>query len=259
MSTSSFPGMLLASSDIINSSMRLIGVLSAGDTLPSGDMTDALASLNQMIDSWMNERLMIYTILRNVYSLTSGVQTYQLGPGTGATILDQSRYPKLERAGIISLNNAAQPLELPLEMLSDVGWQAIPVKNIQSALPVKLYDDNAFPQRNINMWPIPNTNVQLALYLWTVLSQFPDLVTQFSFPPGYMRAIRFNLGVELAAEWSGDPAKMPLVMKIADESKAWIKSRTVVSTEMSCDPAVVGGTKGGTYNWLSDTPIAKTF
>src|SRR5271154_2295927 len=154
-----YPGLQLAALDIISSALRLIGVLAAGETAPGYQANLALQTLNQMVDSMSAQKLMIWSILRNVYTLTAGIQTYQLGPSTPVTTastLDQQRYTRMERAGIIYLGNALQPLELPMTILTEVGWAAVPVKNIYSSLPQWLYDDKQFPQRNLNFWPIPN-------------------------------------------------------------------------------------------------------
>jgi hypothetical protein len=237
--------------------MRLIGVLASGDSLEGPEANDALWILNQMVDSWQKERLMIEAILRNLYPLTAGVQTYTMGPGNTVNNLDQLRYTRLERAGIINLNNPVQPLELPMNMLDDLGWQAIPVKAIASALPLQLYDDKAFPQRNLNFWPYPNVNVQVALYLWTPITQFKDLEGAYTFSPGVLKALRYNLAMDLAAEFPGDPQRLPLVGQIATMSKAILKSFNITNYEMSCDPALVPGPTGGQYNWISDTYFSK--
>lgn len=260
-----YPGLFPTVMDLLKRSFRLIGVLAGGESsqgLSGDDFNDALFAANQLLDSWNTERLMVWGILRNVYNLQAGVQTYQLGPqqtGTAATTLDQVRYSKIERYGIISLTNAAQPLELPIEDLSYIDWQSIPVKNITSALATKVYDDRAFPQRNLNFYPIPNVAIQAVVYPWTQVTQFTGLTQSLAFPPGYLRALAYNIAMELAAEWPGDPSRMPLVMKIAADAKAAVKSLNIVDLTMACDPMVVGTIRGGVYNWLTDEPISKGF
>jgi hypothetical protein len=259
--SSSYPGLQITALDIINSAMRLIGVLAAGEQLAGQDANTGLSILNQMVDSWQIERLMIYAILRNVYTLTPGTQTYTLG-GTvvNSTNLDVLRYTKIDRYGILSFSNPSQPLELPLDYLTEVEWAAIPVKAIQSALPTKIYDDNAFPARNLNVFPVPNGSYAVAIiaYAWTPIGQFLSFSQQYTFPPGYLKALRYNLAVDLAAEWPGDPANFPLIMKIAMESKAMIKSNNVTPQPMACEQVVLSQTRGAQYNWLADTPISKT-
>ena len=206
--------------------------------------------LNQMLQSWAIQRLMVFTVQRQVFTLNSGVQVATLGPGG---TFNAARPPRIERAGVINLNNPAQPLELPLSYINTQKWAGVPVKNIQSPLPGEVWDDNQFPLRNLTFWPVPSVQVQIALYTWAALSTYPDLVvTDIEFPPAYDRAIRYNLAVELAAEFDQENLN-PRVDKIATESKAEIKRMNYQPIYLSCDPAVVSP-DGDWYNWLTDGP-----
>jgi hypothetical protein len=234
--------------DLIASSARLIGVLASGETLSGNEIADALVILNQMLDSWNSERLNIWTININEFPLTPGQQTYTLGTGGNFSI---ARPPKIERMSIVSLLNPAQPLELPLEMLTDAGWQAIPVKLISSSLPTLVYDDGAFPLRNLNYWCIPTIAVNTRIYSWNSLSVF-NLTTDMTFPPGYLKAIRYALAVDLAPEF-GRPVP-PEVAAQAILSIAKIKQMNAPLTESRLDPVLAGNNRQ-LYNWISDTFI----
>src|SRR5271154_5020111 len=105
--------------DLIKSAMRVLNVLASGEEPSGAEAADGLGILNQMLDSWQIERLMIFTIQRvvndingNPFNLVSGQQVYKVGLGGDFNI---PRPPRIARIGIISLNNTQQPLELPLE------------------------------------------------------------------------------------------------------------------------------------------------
>ena len=55
--------------DQINAALRLIGQLAEGETPSAATSQDALAALNQMIDSWNTDRLLVYTTQTQVFSL----------------------------------------------------------------------------------------------------------------------------------------------------------------------------------------------
>lgn len=231
--------------DLISSSLRLIGVVAAGETATDAEAQDALIVLNMMLEAWGAERLSVFTLTIRNFSLTPGTQTYTFG--TGGTF-NAARPPRIEYANIVSLNNPSQPLELPLEMLTDSGWSQIPVKNVSSALPLKMYDDGGFPLRNISFWPIPNVAVQVNFYCWTALSSFSDLFTDTLFPPGYLEALRYNLAVRLAPEWQR-PVD-PTVAAMAIQSKQRIKSINAPLLELECDKFLVSPDKR-IFNWLT--------
>jgi hypothetical protein len=238
--------------DLLASALRLIGVLASGET-PSGmESADGLLIAQQMLDSWQAERLNIFAIQFNEFPLVPGQQTYTVGTGANFNI---PRPARIERYSIVNLNNPAQPLELPLQILNFQDWQQlVPVKLISSTLPQYLYDDNQFPYRNLNYWCVPSTNVNTRLYSWAPLSTFPDLVTDVEFPPAYAKAIRYNLAVDLAPEF-GRPVP-PEVMLQAMQTKGVLKAMNAPDPQMMADPAVVNP-RGRIYNWLTDLPAGR--
>lgn len=242
--------------DVISSALRLIGVLDPNEEPDSATAITSLSVMQDMIDSWISESLMVFTIQRivndvnnNPFNLVPGQQVYQLG--LGAPDFNSPRPAKIERAGIINLNNPSQPLELPLEMLTDAGWQAIPVKNITTTLPQKMWNDYAFPNMNLSFWCVPSVQVQLALYEWIPLTQPIQLTDLMCFPPAYRKAIRYNLAVDLAAEFPpAVPQTFQIVASIAAESKGMVKSINARFIDLRVDSALVGSGKG-IFNWLT--------
>jgi hypothetical protein len=248
--------------DLINSALRLIGVLSSEENPSAATANDSLIVFQDLVDSWNAERLTVYFIPRLVFSLTAGKQTYIYGsPVAGNPTVPDFNSPRpaaIERMGIINLNNPIQPLELPLQYLTVAQWQEIPVKNIQSALPQYCWDDQDYPFRNLSFWPVPNVPIQTAIYPWTALVQPAALSTQIAFPPGYFRALRYNLAVDLAAEFPVVPQQvLGPVMKTALEAKAIVKTMNTPIIDLRCDPAIVSSSEKGLYNWLSDMPAGR--
>ncbi len=251
----------IATLDVISSALRLIGVLAAGETPDAGSASDALIVFNDMVDSWQAQRLMIYQVVRLVFNLSNKqVYTYGLAnPATNPTPdFNSPRPAAIERMGIINLNNPQQPLELPLQYLTVAQWQEIPVKNITSALPQYCWDDNGFPFRNLSFWPVPNVPLQVAIYPWVALGQPATLTTLISFPPGYAKCFRYNLAVDLAAEYPlAPPQVVATVAAIAQESMRVVKAMNQPILDLRCDPAVTAGVELGLYNWISDMPAGR--
>lgn len=241
--------------DLIASSFRLIGVLASGET-PSGAMSaDALLILQQMIDAWMVERMMTFTLNIDEFALVPGQQVYTYGL-TGN--FNKPRPARIERMSIVNLSNPAQPLELPIEMLTDEQWQReIPVKVITSTLPLYVYDDGAFPFRNLSFYPVPQILVNTRIYSWAPAITFSDLVTDVPLPPAYAKAMRYNLAVDFMAEFPGNPATFGQVTAIAAETKAKIKILNSPTVQSGIDQALVEP-EGGYYDWRADMPVGGT-
>lgn len=245
----------MTAQQLIERSLRLIGVLASEETASGAEAADALVTLNDMIDQWNSERLAVFSITRNggstdgtTFPLVASQQLYTLGAGGNFNV---ARPPKIERASIEYLANPSQPLELPIDIYDEQQWQQIPVKSTTSNIPRLVYVDYAFPTINLRYWPTPNEVHNAILYYWTALTQFTALATNLTFPPGYAKALRYNLALDLAPEYGR--AVPPEVAVQAVDSKAKIKALNITTPILRVDPALRGG--GGQYNWLTDEPV----
>jgi hypothetical protein len=240
------PGVTVGS-DIIYPALRLIRVAArAGHGSQPEIITESLAALNAMIDSWNTERLVVPALLRNVFTLTAGDQDYTIGPS--GDFMVNERPSRIEKAGLIDTNNPSQPIELPMEILTIEQWQALPVKSVESTIPAKLYYDQGLSigSGTIYLWPLPTTANQIALYLWQTLLQFQTVEDPFAMYPGYLRAIQYNLALELAPRHI-NAVVSPLVLDTAVKSKAAIKALNSPTLELRCDPALLG--VGKRWDW----------
>lgn len=133
--------------------------------------------------------------------------------GTGFTLTVDSvsgadwsvdRPMRIQQAYCRLQSGTPQELDLPLVELTDSQFSSITVKNTPSTFPFYLYDNGNYPLRTITLWPIPQTANVCVLWLMQPLVNFDELDTPIQYPPGYERAFRFNLAIELAAEWGKD-------------------------------------------------------
>lgn len=235
--------------DIITRAMRTLGRLQPGE-VPADDVAQhCLLILQELVDTWKAERLMIKVIDRHTYPIVSGQASYTIGPGAN---FDQERPEYVTDAGVIT-TSVNPNFELPLDVIDDDEFAAISIKGLQSALPKKLYYDYAFAAAtgygNVFLFPIPNVgNLTLALYSATALGQFADLSqTSYRLPPAYARALHYNLAVELVDDL-GRPMT-PSLAKLAVDSKAVVQRVNYRSTKLRVDPSL--GPSGGAFNWLT--------
>jgi hypothetical protein len=237
------PGVTVGS-DILYPALRLLRLIRPGQGPQPEILTEALAALNSMIDSWNIERLMIYAVLRSVFTLVASDGDYSIGP-SGDWLVD-SRPSRVEKAGLIDISNPAQPLELPIEVLTLDKWKAITLKSLASTLPLSLYYDQNLDVGSgmVYVWPVPTVANQVALYLWRSLLMFQSVEEAFDVPQGYLRALKYNLAVELAPSYE-NAVLSPRVVQTAAESKARIKSLNAPSLVMRCDSGLLNNSGGG--------------
>lgn len=205
--------------------MRLIGAIATGETPSADELSDGLSTLNDLLDSWSNEGLLIYSVTRETFPLTQGQSRYSIGVGGD---FDTSRPQKIQEATILSSGN-----ELPLNILNVQEYAAISIKTTTSNIPSDIYLEGTFPLNYLNLYPTPSSADSLVLYSLKPLSKYTLSSDTVSLPPGYARALRYNLALELSPEY-GKPLN-ELIISVAQESKASIQRYNTAPVYMNSD------------------------
>ena len=250
--------------ELITGSLRLINVIQANEVATADDMNISLAALDALVDSWSTDNLAIYLLKAYYFPLVVNQKAYTLGSGGNWNL---PRPMNVERivvsyngsltldplTGLYSLNQSQNTLDIPMESLTDAQYAAIPVKDQPATYPLKFYDDGNFPLRTISVWPVPTTGQPVTVWTRQPLSTFSSLDDPINFPRGYERALRFNLALELSAEFGKVPQEE--VERIARDSYASLKRLNSRPQVMRNDIAI--GAPGPTaynYNLATTTP-----
>ena len=202
--------------DQINGAMRLIGMLAEGETPSAAASQDALSALNQMIDSWNTERLSIFSTQDQVFTWPASAKSRTLGPtgdfvGNRPVLIDDATY----------FRDAATNVSYGIKIINQQQYDGIAVKTVTSTYPQVLWINMSFPDIEMYVYPVPLRPLEWHFISVEELHQPATLATTLSFPPGYLRAFRFNLACEIAAEFGVEPS--PQVQRIAMTSKRNIK------------------------------------
>jgi hypothetical protein len=207
---------MASAGDIINGSLRLLGVLAEGETPSSETSLDALTAMQQMIDSWNTERLTIYATQDQVFTWPAGTLTRTLGPtgdfvGNRPVLLDDSTYFRDPGTGV----------SYGIKFINQQQYNGIAVKTVTSTFPQVIFVNETFPDIEMTVYPRPTRALEWHFISVEELSKPAVLATELFFPPGYLRAFRYNLATELAPEFGVEPS--PQVSRIAMTSKRNLK------------------------------------
>jgi hypothetical protein len=197
---------------IIERAMRSINALGAGEALGPDDARDALDALNDVLEGWSNERLTIYQITQEGFALTPGQATYSIGTNGDFN----TPRPMRITSAFLRWNGA----DYPVDLITQEEYDSIALKAAQSNLPSVLYVDTGYPLSTVKLWSVPNVAATLYLNSLKPLAAFGALTDAVSFPPGYARALRYALALELMPEYG---ANNPLIIARAANAKRWIK------------------------------------
>lgn len=214
--------------DLVSASLRLIGALAPGESLAAQEATDGLASINRLISSWSTEGLLIFAETRETpLTMTVADATYTMGTSGNFTTRPMD-------VAYVTIQDATSGVEtVPLRKLTQVEYAARD-KTLSADKPWAFYDDGAFPQRTLTLYPIPSAAHKLVPYTKQPLTVISTLDTSISLPPGYERALTYNGAMELAPEYGR--AVPDTVAMIAVESKGTIKRANMRPILMTPDP-----------------------
>lgn len=202
--------------DQINRALRLLGVLAEGETPSAAASQDALMALNQMLDSWNTERLMIYNTIDQVFTWPAGEITRHLGPtgefvGLRPVLLDDSTYYR----------DPGTNVSFGIKFINQQQYDGIAVKTVTSTYPQVMWINMEFPNISMTIYPKPTRDLEWHFISVQELAQPAELSTVLYFPPGYLRAFTYNLAMEIAPEFGVEPS--PQVSRIAMTSKRDLK------------------------------------
>jgi len=202
--------------EIINGALRLLGMLAEGETPSAETSADSLFSMNQMIDSWNIERLSVFSTQDQTFTWPAGEITRTLGPtgnfvGNRPVRLDDATYYR----------DPSTNVSFGIKFINQQQYDGIAVKTVTSTYPQVIFVNETFPDMTMTIYPKPTRVLEWHFISVEPLSQPATLATELAFPPGYLRAFRYNLACEMAPEFGVEPS--PQVKRIAMVSKRNIK------------------------------------
>ena len=204
---------MATANDIINRALRSLSVIGQGESADPDQAADCLVALNDMLASWANESLMLFQVVQDQITLTPGKKDYTIGEG--AFDVNTVRPVEVLQA-FVRLNGA----DYPVDVVSRDMYQRITLKSTSSNIPTFLYYDTGFPASTLRLWAVPSQANVLFIDSQKPLTGFSALSAAVSLPPGYERALRLNLAVELMPEFQ---VSNPRLDMMAREAKAGIK------------------------------------
>lgn len=226
-----------SANDFSKAALQLLNVIQAGEDPSSEDGQVAFDVLNRWVDWLGTQRQTIYFLTRTAHTLTASTASYTIG--TGGTI-NIARPVWIDSAGLILNTADATPTEAPIRVLTDDEYARIGQKTLTSSLSGAVWYDHNWSSALGRVYPLPIPSVsttQLVLYTPTAITEFAAQSTDYTFPPGYERAIVYNLAHELTAWY---PAATPPVNlpAMAMNSLADVKRANNRLSHVVIDPAL---------------------
>lgn len=207
---------MATANDQINAALRLLGVLAEGETPSAAVSQDALAAMNQMIDSWNTERLSVFSTQDQTFIWPVGEITRTLGPtgnfvGQRPVRMDDATYYR----------DPSTNVSFGIKFINQQQYDGIAVKTVTSTYPQVIFVNETYPDVTMTIYPKPTRPLEWHFISVDPITQPVSLSTDILLPPGYLRAFKYNLACEIAPEFGVEPSAT--VQRIAMTSKRNLK------------------------------------
>lgn len=228
--------------DLITGALRKIGEYAPGETLADADASDALDSLNGMLDLWSLQHLSVFNQIETVKTLTGAAQ-YTIGVGGFFNIERPYRIAKMYSR----LTTTGSTVDFGCEEATLEKYGSIGLKTQPGPWPKMCYYNSGWPQGTLNFWPVPQSGVEF--HLWTdqvfVALALADTV---ALPRGYFLGVQMNLCEILCPEYG--LSVPPDIRRMAKDFRQILKDQNASpQAEVTIDRAI-SSTGGVDAGWI---------
>lgn len=198
---------------LITTAAKNIKAIGGDEALTNTEANDGLTLLNAMLDSWWLDRLAVYQVQLENFTLSAGQTSRTIG-ATGQWVT--TRPERIESAFIRA------GTDWPMVQYTFGQYDAIPLKSTQGQ-PHYFFYDPSYPDGTIYFYFTPSGTFTVYLRSWKRLQSFASLTEDMALPSGYERAIYWNLAVEMFPQFM-DGEVPGTVLRQAMLSKGAIES-----------------------------------
>ncbi|MBS1093838.1 hypothetical protein [Gluconobacter wancherniae] len=214
-------------SDLINMSLRQIGVGAMGTTASDADLSDAVMHLNMMLAQWQRKRWLVPNLV-DLSFVSTDASLYYVGPGgdldtpvrpdkieaayarllNGAPISTPGDFLPIDFTGadfavpVNGLDGDAQPIDFPLSIIQAYeDYATIGLKALRT-WPSFCHYNPAYPLGEFRPWPIPAAGIwEFHLVFKQPLQSGLKPADPINLPPEYWDAIMWTLAARIAPSY----------------------------------------------------------
>lgn len=185
--------------DIMERALVKARVFHPADAIPAAILSQVFLELNDMLERWALERLMVVAEVLESFPLVAGQASYTYGSGGDFNSVrpDYILGDAFIRSGTTDFPLDPRPLSI-YRQRSEKATQARP--QIFAVNP-------AFPLTTVYFWPTPNAADSVYLRVRKQLTSFSDKTTSVDLPKGFRGGIVANLAVEISPNFGKKVSK----------------------------------------------------
>ena len=237
--------------DVVSQALWKAGITGRGITPSQTDTQDALADLNDMVDQWNTQRLMVWDMLNTGFTCTGQTTPYTVGPGGNYAMTPRPN--RIYTAFVRQLQYVGNlQVDTPLKVIdAREEYDRINTKTLAS-FPEAVFLDTAMPLAQLYVYPWPSPAGMYAVYI-TTKGSIPQITLQTNMsglPGGYVAAMKFNLARRLRQAYGRGNRPDVELNKQANDALDVIMMANMQVPDAGMPPSLLQ--RGNGYNIYSD-------
>ncbi len=217
----------MTAKELIESSLRLIGVIATGQVASGAEISDGFESFNQLLDSLGLDGLTILSETQTPISLIPGQETIAIGPELDIDI------PR--PGGVDSIQILLDGVHYDVVVCNIQRWRKIQGRGVNTGLPTHAFVAPQAASINVSFYPVPDQAYSCSFVSRNQIPRIESVNDELILAPGYERALKYNLAGDLAGEYG--KTLTPKQEQIATSSLAAIKRKNTRPSYMTNDAA----------------------
>lgn len=230
---------------LIEDALGLTNAVGQDQTLTADEVSDCLRVFNDVLEEGSLYNLFPYGQANQSFNTVASQATYTIGSGgdwntVRPVVIFDPAYATVSSVTFpyVSITQAEYNL---------IGYKTQPGGGTD--LPQYYLYVNSFPLGSVTLWPVPNAVFPITFSIGRIMTAVSNQATTLTYPPGYAKAFKYKMGVELAPLFGKKVMRdYPDVWAIHLETWGAVKRANDVPQVLQYDNALLGGSGVG-WNW----------
>lgn len=202
MATSGTTTFSVTRNNIIEASLRLLGVLEEGAQPTAQAIENASMVLNMMLKDWQTDGIKLWTIHEMIIPLVNNQTSYTIGPASGNDVIADKPLRLIQ--SFLRNISVTPNVDLPMTIISEQEYNILGAKKNTGTINTVFYKPYLnHGELKVFLTPNQNTVQNYELHI-NVQKPIQDITTAnqtFDFPSEWFQCLRWGLAAELVGDY----------------------------------------------------------
>lgn len=226
---------------LIEDALGLTNCVGTDQTLTADEVSDCLRVFNDVLEDWSTQKLAVYGQADQTFNTVANQATYTIGTGGNWSTVRPVRINEPAYATVSGVT-------FPYVSINQQDYDLISYKTQAGGgtdTPQYYLYVNEYPLGLITLWPVPNAVIPITWSIDRILTAVASAATSISFPPGYAKAFKYELGCELPSVFGKKISNFPDIIATRNKIVGSIKRANQVPAVLQYDISLLDSPSNG--------------